>query len=96
MIVKSPWLTWSIVVVLTSIALATTFSIVSVTYQTRQQFSQLEQMREELRVMQEEWGKLLLEESAFSSPSRVERIAREKLHMVLPSAENIKEIDKLK
>jgi len=84
------------VVVLTSIALATTFSIVSVTYQTRQQFSQLEQMREELRVMQEEWGKLLLEESAFSSPSRVERIAREQLHMVLPSAENIKEIDNLK
>ena len=96
MIVKSPWLSWSIVVVLTSIALATTFSIVSVTYQTRQQFSQLEQMREELRVMQEEWGKLLLEESAFSSPSRVERIAREQLHMVLPSAENIKEIDNLK
>jgi cell division protein FtsL len=95
-IVKSPWLSWSIVVVLTSIALATTFSIVSVTYQTRQQFSQLEQMREELRVMQEEWGKLLLEESAFSSPSRVERIAREQLHMVLPSAENIKEIDNLK
>ncbi|TCS41723.1 cell division protein FtsL [Reinekea marinisedimentorum] len=96
MIVKSPWLTWSVVVVLTSVALATTFSIVSVTYKTRQQFSQLEQMREELRVMQEEWGKLLLEESAFSSPSRVERIAREQLHMVLPSAENIKEIDKLK
>jgi cell division protein FtsL len=95
-IVKSPWLSWSIVVVLTSIALATTFSIVSVTYQTRQQFSQLEQMREELRVMQEECGKLLLEESAFSSPSRVERIAREQLHMVLPSAENIKEIDNLK
>lgn len=96
MIVKFPWLNWSIVVVLTSIALATTFSIVSVTYQTRQQFSQLEQMRGELRVMQEDWGKLLLEESAFSAPSRVERIAREQLEMVLPSAENIKEIEKLK
>ncbi len=71
---------------------AVTIKIVTVTYETRNQFAELEQLRNHVRVLQEEWGKLLLEESAFSSASRVERIAREELRMISPSVEDIREL----
>ncbi len=93
---KNTVASWSVLVVEVCVVLVTTFGIIGVTYQTRRQFSQLEQLRGEQRLMQEEWGKLLLEESAFSSPSRVERIAREQLGMVLPDVNNIKEMATLK
>lgn len=93
---KASLLSWGLVVAEVLVVMLVTFGIVSVTYETRQQFAELEHLRSELRDLQEEWGKLLLEESAFSSPARVERIAREQLYMVLPSAENIEELNKLK
>jgi cell division protein FtsL len=84
---------WLVLVVEVLVVLLTTFGIVNVTYQTRQQFAVLEMARNERQQLLEQWGRLLLEESAFSSPSRVERVAREKLGMVLPNVENIREIE---
>jgi len=84
---------WGLLVIEVLLVLLTTFGIVSVTYQTRGQFALLEQTRRAQRALWEEWGKLLLEESAFSSPSRVERVAREQLNMVLPSVESIREME---
>ncbi|MDX1340732.1 MAG: cell division protein FtsL [Reinekea sp.] len=75
------------------VVLVTTFGIVSVTYQSRLQFALLENLRREQQALQEEWGRLLLEESAFSSPSRVERVAREQLGMVLPESVDIKTLE---
>jgi cell division protein FtsL len=84
---------WLVLFVEVLIVLLTTFGIVSVTYQTRQQFALLEVVRNERQQLLEQWGRLLLEESAFSSPSRVERVAREELGMVLPNVENIRELE---
>ncbi|TXR51991.1 cell division protein FtsL [Reinekea thalattae] len=95
MAAASPRLNLLLIAGLVALLLMTTFQIVAVTYQTRHQFASLEQMRDQLRAMQEEWGKLLLEESAFSSPSRVERIAREELNMVLPDVANTKQLQSL-
>jgi cell division protein FtsL len=84
---------WLVLFVEVLIVLLTTFGIVNVTYQTRQQFALLEVARNERQQLLEQWGRLLLEESAFSSPSRVERVAREELGMVLPNVENIRELE---
>ncbi len=83
---------WMLVLVEILVLLLTTFGIVTVTYQTRQQFAELERSRREQGVLLEQWGRLLLEESAFSSPARVERVAREKLGMILPNAESMTEL----
>lgn len=80
---------WGVVGVEVVLLVWTTFAIVTETYATRQQFAELERARNEQRLQQEEWGRLLLEESAFSSPSRVERVAREELQMVEPTLEQI-------
>ena len=84
-----------ILVVLVAAIITTTFLIVGVTYETRQQFADLETIRNEQRSLEEEWGRLLLEESAFSSPSRVERVAKDQLGMILPEAETIRQIEDL-
>lgn len=84
---------WFVLLIEIVVVMLTTFGIVSVTYETRKQFALLEQVRNEQRVLLEQWGRLLLEESAFSSPSRVERVAREQLGMVLPGVESIRELE---
>lgn len=84
---------WMLLLIEVIVVVLTTFGIVSTTYQTRLQFAQLEEIRSEQEAQLEQWGKLLLEESAFSSPSRVERVAREELEMILPSAEDMLELN---
>ena len=84
---------WGLLVVEVLVVLLSTFGIVSVTYTSRQQFALLENLRREQQSLQEEWGRLLLEESAFSSPSRVERVAREQLGMILPGTADIQKLE---
>lgn len=79
------WLT----LVLVLMVLGTAFGVVLKTYQTRVQFAQLEALRQQSQQLEERWGKLLLEESAFSSPSRVERIARDELNMNEPDEQQV-------
>lgn len=79
------WLT----LVLVMMVLGTAFGVVLKTYQTRVQFAQLEALRQQSQQLEERWGKLLLEESAFSSPSRVERIARDELNMDEPDEQQV-------
>ncbi|GGX46647.1 cell division protein FtsL [Saccharospirillum salsuginis] len=83
------WLT----VGLMGLVLASAFAVVLVTYQTRVQFAELEQLRQRNQQLDEQWGRLLLEESAFSSPSRVERLARDELKMSEPGADQVRWLD---
>jgi cell division protein FtsL len=70
------------------------FGVIQVTYQTRVQFAQLESLRIEGQRLEEEWGRLLLEESAFSSPARVERLARDELDMAEPLQEQMRWLER--
>lgn len=83
------WLT----VGLLALVLASAFAVVLVTYQTRVQFAELEQLRQRNQRLDEQWGRLLLEESAFSSPSRVERLARDELKMSEPDDDQVRWLD---
>ena len=46
----------------------------------------LEQKRDQLN---EEWGRLLLEESTWASPSRIEQQASLRLHMAVPTTDSM-------
>jgi len=83
------WLT----VGLMGLVLVSAFAVVLVTYQTRVQFAELEQLRQRNQQLDEQWGRLLLEESAFSSPSRVERLARDELDMAEPGEDQVRWLD---
>lgn len=58
-------------------------------HKTRMLFVELQQLNKEVVSLNTEWGRLQLEQSAWSDHSRIERIARERLGMVTPEAGQI-------
>jgi len=69
--------------------MASALAVVASTHKHRQQVDRLETLRQEADELQVVWGQYLLERSTWASYSRVERLAREKLSMRLPRAEDI-------
>ena len=68
------------------------FSAIAVIYskhQSRKLFVELQQLYKQIDVLNIEWGRLQLEQSAWSAHGRIERIARKRLNMKLPAADEI-------
>ena len=55
-------------------------------HKARRLFNELELEQEKSKRLDVEWGQLQLEQSTWATPSRVEKLARERLHMVTPDA----------
>jgi len=66
--------------------------VITTSHQTRDQYARLQQLEREQQQLQTEWGQLLLEESAWSSPARIERLAQERLEMRLPDIAEVEVI----
>lgn len=58
-------------------------------HQTRKLFVDLQKLHKQVDELDVEWGQLQLEQSAWSSHGRIEKIARKKLQMTLPKANEI-------
>ena len=58
-------------------------------YRARELFIQLEQLNAVRDQLDAEWGRLQLEQSAWSTFAFVERVAGERLHMNIPEARDI-------
>jgi len=74
---------------LVAMVIISALSLVYSRHQNRQLFSTLHQLRAERDALDIEWGRLLLEEGAWSQHQRVENTARQRLGMDLPPAERI-------
>lgn len=72
--------------------LVTGLAIVTVTHQTRMQFAEWQRLNQEKNQLNTEWGQLLLEESAWSSPVRIERLAIDRLDMRIPDVHDVEVI----
>lgn len=88
----SPGLRLLLVVLLVVAALASAVAVTTTSHLTRVQYARLQQLEREQHQLQTEWGQLLLEESAWSSPARIERLANERLDMRLPGIERVEVI----
>ncbi len=69
--------------------LASALGVIYSTHASRHLFAELQGLFHERDALNIEWERLLLEQSTWGAPSRVERLARDKLHMVVPAPENI-------
>ncbi len=69
-------------------ALAVVFS----TYETRVLFGELQSLERQHEELKIEYGQLLLEESAWSSPGLIEQKAKNELGLSAPKESNIKVI----
>ncbi|GKW48413.1 cell division protein FtsL [Halomonas sp. NCCP-2165] len=73
-----------LVAALVAITLISAVAVIASSHLTREQYARLQRLEREHNQLQTEWGQLLLEESAWSSPARIERLAVERLEMRLP------------
>lgn len=58
-------------------------------YRARELFVQLERLNSVRDELDAEWGRLQLEQSAWSAYGFVERVASERLHMSIPDSRDI-------
>lgn len=81
-----------------TLILAVFISAIAVVYACnmhRLVYSELELAQQHERQLQLQWGQLLLEQASLSTPAHLERLATDKLHMMLPSEKQV-EILRLK
>ena len=58
-------------------------------HQSRKLFVELQGLKHQVDEFNIEWGQLQLEQSAWSGHGRIEQVARERLSMVMPNAEEV-------
>lgn len=80
------------VALLLSLVLASALAVTTSAHLTRVQYARLQQLELEQDQLQTIWGRLLLEESTWSAPSRIERLARERLEMQVPDINDVEVI----
>ncbi|MGE5087764.1 MAG: cell division protein FtsL [Candidatus Levyibacteriota bacterium] len=78
---------------LLGVLVACALSLVTSRHQARRLFVELEREQARAHQYDVEYGQLSLEESTWGTPSRVEKIAREQLHMQLPGPARIEIVD---
>ena len=78
-----------IVTILFVVVMATAIGLVYSKHNTRKLFVELQLLNKEVVSLNTEWGRLQLEQSAWSDHGRIENIARERLDMVIPEAEQV-------
>ncbi|MDY7115867.1 cell division protein FtsL [Halomonas sp. SSL-5] len=81
-----------LVMLLLVACLASALAVIAISHLTREEYAALQQLEREQQQLQTEWGQLLLEESAWSSPARIERLAVERLEMRLPGVDEVEVI----
>ena len=59
----------------------------------RQLFVELQQAQARQRQLDVEWGQLQLEQSTWAMHGRIEKLATERLHMQVPSAQRVQVVN---
>jgi cell division protein FtsL len=65
-------------------------AVIQTRHESRRLFAELQTQRSERDALNTEWGKLLLEEGAWSQHRRIEAMARQRLNMNTPDAAHIR------
>jgi cell division protein FtsL len=82
---------WRISTVLLGLAvLVSALGVVYGKHQARSRFSELQRLTRDRDELDIEWGQLQLEQSTWATNGRVESVARDELHMVIPQANDLR------
>jgi cell division protein FtsL len=79
--------------ILLAVLIACALSLVTSRHDARRLFVELEREQLRTRQLETEYGQLQLEQSTWGMPARIEKIARENLHMQLPPAGRVEVVD---
>ncbi|MBE0627968.1 MAG: cell division protein FtsL [Burkholderiales bacterium] len=73
--------------ILLALLTACALGLVTSQHKARKLFAELEREQELARQLDVEWGQLQLEQSTWAMHARVEKIARDRLHMSVPDVQ---------
>ena len=73
---------------LVALALASALGVVYTKLRSRILFAEVQRLEQSLDTYDEEWGQLQLEQNTYAEHSRIEKMARARLGMVLPARES--------
>jgi cell division protein FtsL len=73
---------------LIAIAVISALGVVYTKYRSRMLFAEVERLQQSLEAYEEELGQLQLEQNTWAEHSRIERLARARLGMMLPARES--------
>ncbi|MCG2633563.1 MAG: cell division protein FtsL [Gammaproteobacteria bacterium] len=76
---------WPIILLLVAVV-ASALGVIASKQESRTRFAGLERLRAEQDRLDSEWGQLLLEEAAWATHGRIDRLARQRLGMQEPGA----------
>lgn len=78
------------IIILFAAVVLVSIIVVQLRHESRQRFTELQAQQAERDALNVEWGKLLLEEGAWSQHRRIEMMARQRLDMDTPDASSIR------
>jgi len=78
-----------VITLLFSLALGSAILLIYSKHQSRKLFVELQQLKYEVDALNTEWSQLQLEQSAWSGHGRIERIARNRLSMIMPEPDSV-------
>ena len=84
-----PALSVSLVPLLLILVVISSVALVQSSHRARKLFSELQDLRQDALQLEEEWGRLLLEQSTWASPDRVQRLAEDELGMTAPDMRKV-------
>ncbi|MEQ1661656.1 MAG: cell division protein FtsL [Thiobacillus sp.] len=77
-------------IALAALLILSALAVVQAQHRARSYFVELERLKKEARVLDEEWGQLRLEQSTWANPARVDTLARTQLSLIAPPQERIR------
>lgn len=80
---------FGVAVVLAVAVVGSGLGLIRAEHDARQRFVELEELNREQDRLQVDWGRLQLEQSTWSTHPRIESLARERLNLATPSAEQV-------
>ena len=76
-------------VLLALVLMACALALIQAQHRSRTYFVELERLKKEARVLDEQWGQLQLEQSTWANPARVDTIARTRLGLIAPPHDRV-------
>jgi len=82
---------WRVLVAILWVAvLASSLGVIWGKQEARNQFNELQKLTKARDDLDIEWGQLQLEQSTWATHGRVEQVAHDDLHMVIPQANDLR------
>jgi cell division protein FtsL len=77
-------------VVLALVLMGCALALIQSQHRSRTYFMELERLKKQAHVLEEQWGQLQLEQSTWANPARVDSLARTRLGLVAPPHDRVR------